>query len=1222
MKKRFPPRYVPDSNPLSLDPPWIPGWTLSVEGYDAGIPARLVEGGLLCIVDPWTNMEVGDAFKFYWKDDATPVWSTEIDQDQKNQQLAFRIDEGHIVRGDAFPVFYSVLRVGAARPEESQPQWKLLVKLDPPGGFDEDQGTPGHSGLQYSIPQEILENGVGPDEADAGVPVTIKPYLFMRRNDRINLAWGTENVYHTVTREEEEAGGEIVITVPLDVIERAGDSDGVAIAYQVVDECGNYPGGYWRWSAVTRILVDLNNNRLDPPLVLVNGFPIEEIDLAELAGNPVIARVTANRYEHAVGDLLRLTWRGTAADNSPVIVGPLEQTVEAIPYYYDFTIPYADVAAIAKGRASVGYLRIRSGEMDRPSKSTSVTVIGDTRQYLAPDIVEAVGGTLDPDLNFYTLSVPYYPGRVAGDEIIIICDGRTSTTLPTYHEVTAIVGGEAIGAPVLANLEKEQVKRLDGGSLTVYYSVNGQPESEHLVLTVGVAVPSLPIPTVVEAPNDVLNPDDVNPAIGANVIATYTATLPEDVVVLRWRGSSSNAPDQSRTLTGNTAGKVVPFTVPFRYVSENLNGTVDVSCSITRGATPLGNSIVRHLTVGSALELTAPTIREANGATLNPVNARDTLTVVVPTNAALLPDDKLKVTWTGAPGTPAEGSYTSDEWPVRDGWEVPIDNRVVAFSLGKAVTVTYTVVQAGVESPPSDTFTLNVQAMPVASLAMPLIPEAAQGGIGSELDLSSFTGDARVTAAPWPLIAAGQRVWLRCEGTASDGSDQTITLATGTEVDSSEVTAGLSRSIPRAELEKLLDGSELKVVLEVTFNRSTSESEAVVFPLRTYTVKAVTLIAPALSDIRDSKGSVVGSITVETSVTVTGTGSSGQRIQLMDGEANLGGPVAIAEGETTWTTTLTGLSVKAYNLKAKALYGSGQESTAKAFKVTAVVAPTLSDIRDSKGSVVGGSTVETSVTVTGTGSSGQRIQLMDGEANIGAPVAISEEVTTWTTSLTGLGVKAYRLKAKALYGSGQESAVKAFDVIEETQRPMITSVKDLLGNEIPNRSFTTATRVILRGTAARDQKVHVYAIGQSSGEIEVNANGDWWHEFTHLVVLNYVFAAKALYGSNPISAERSFSVEADPLLTITSVKDPQGNEIPNQGTTNATTLTLSGSASNNQMVDIIDGNRSIATVRADGTGKWERQISGLQSGNMKHSFKLYGLYGKYPISHVHYVTIR
>ncbi|MBC3348459.1 hypothetical protein HU811_17625 [Pseudomonas sp. SWRI196] len=924
MEKRFPPRYSPSSTPSAdpLDPPWLPNWTLPVEGYDAGIPARLVEGGLLCVVDPWFNMEVGDGFSFYWSDSTAPVWSTTIDLNQKGQRLTFRIDEGHIVSGDAFPVFYSVLRVAATQPIESQPQWKLLVKLDRPGGYDPDQGTPGHSGLKYSIPQDILDHGVGPEEAAAGVPITIKPYDNMRRRDRINVAWGTQNVYHTVTAAEENT--EITITIPKEIIELAEDSDGIAVAYQVVDECGNYPGGYWRWSAVTYVLVDVNNNRLDPPLVLVNGFPVREIDLEVLAGDPVTVRVTATRYEHAVGDLLRLTWRGTAADSSPVDVGPLEQTVDTIPYYYDFTIPHADVAAIARGRASVSYVRIRSGEKDLPSKSEPVTVIGDPRQYLAPEIVEAVGGTLDPDLNFYTLSVPYYPGRADGDEIIIICDGRTATTLPTYHEVTAIVSGEAVGAPVLANLAKEQVKRLDGGSLTVYYSVNGQPESESLVLSVGVAAPSLPIPTVVEAPNDVLDPDDVNPLIGVNVHATHTATIPDDVVVLRWRGSSSSAPDQTRLLTGNTAGKLVPFTVPFRYVTENLNGTVDVSYSVTRGTTLLGNSIVRHLTVGSALDLTAPSVEEANGASLNPVDAKDTLTVVVPANAALLPDDKLKVTWTGAPGTPAEGSHTSGEWPVRDGWKVPISNSVVAFSMGKAVTVSYTVIQNGVESPPSDSFALNVQAMPVASLTMPLIPQAAQGGIGSVLDLGSFAGDTRVTVAPWPLIATGQRVWLKCEGTAaSNGADYTIALLSDSEVSSGQVTAGLSTPLPRSELEKLRDGSELKVVLLVTFNRTGNQSEAVTFPLRIYTVNALELIAPTLTDISDSQGSIVDGTTVEPSVTVTGTGNSGQQIQLMDGAADIGNPINIPDNSTNWTSRLSELTPKAYELKARALYGTG-----------------------------------------------------------------------------------------------------------------------------------------------------------------------------------------------------------------------------------------------------------------------------------------------------------
>jgi hypothetical protein len=262
-----------------------------------------------------------------------------------------------------------------------------------------------------------------------------------------------------------------------------------------------------------------------------------------------------------------------------------------------------------------------------------------------------------------------------------------------------------------------------------------------------------------------------------------------------------------------------------------------MSYKLFRGTTLVGTSKTAHASViGAAQNLLPPSVKEANGPILNPVQAKDALHIVVPANAALLPDDKLKVTWTGAPGTPAGGSHSSGEWPVRDGWEVPIPNSVVAFNLGKAVTVTYTVIQNGVESPPSDPFTLNVQAMPVASLTMPLIPEAAQGGIGSVLDLSSFSGDARVTVAPWPLIAIGQRVWLKCEGTAAgNGADYTIPLYSSSAVIESELSAGLSKAIPRTELEKLRDGSELKVVLLVTFNRSSNESEAVAFPLRRYT---------------------------------------------------------------------------------------------------------------------------------------------------------------------------------------------------------------------------------------------------------------------------------------------------------------------------------------------------------------------------------------------------
>lgn len=392
--------------------------------------------------------------------------------------------------------------------------------------------------------------------------------------------------------------------------------------------------------------------------------------------------------------------------------------------------------------------------------------------------------------------------------------------------------------------------------------------------------------------------------------------------------------------------------------------------------------------------------------------------------------------------------------------EIPLPISLTAYNLGRSVTVTYTVTPSGgSESEPSRALTLNVQAIPDISLPMPLIPQAAQGGIGSELDLGTFVGDTRVTVAPWPLITAGQRVWLRVEGTAIDNSRYTITLYTSSAVQDSEVTDGLSTPLLRSELEKLRDGSPLNVVLQVTFDQSSTQANAVDFPLRTYTLKTVALVAPTLTDISDSKGTVVGKITVETSVTVTGTGSSGRQIQLMDDTSNIGNPVDISAPGTTWSTPLTGLTAKDYSIKARPLYGSNlPDSAVKAFKVTATLTPTIVDILDSKGSVVGGTTTETRVTVIGTGSLGQQIQLMDGNDAIGDPITISPNATGWTAPLTGLTTKTYNIKARALYGTGvPDSAVKTFTVVRE----LVIDFEDVSPGPIPE-----GTSIVVAGGAA------------------------------------------------------------------------------------------------------------------------------------------------------------
>ncbi|SEO75916.1 hypothetical protein SAMN03159293_03871, partial [Pseudomonas sp. NFACC39-1] len=476
-------------------------------------------------------------------------------------------------------------------------------------------------------------------------------------------------------------------------------------------------------------------------------------------------------------------------------------------------------------------------------------------------------------------SIPYYSGRQPGDHLYIVFEGLDASNTPTGFDDNAYVGSEADGDPVLRNVNKAEIKKLDGGSLTVYYWINSQRKSLELLLSVGSGQPEMEKPDVIEAgSNDVLDPDRVNPNVGANVSAPYTGTVPGDIIGLRWRGSRVSAPADERPLNSSSAGAPVPFTVPYRYVIDNLNGTVDVDYYLKRGSEPLRYSRVRPLTIGAAMNLTAPSVKEAGGTApnqqLNPVAGKDNLTVVIP-DYGVQPGDQVSVTWAGTAG---DGSYTTPVQILPPNREITMPVSVIAYNLGKPVTVTYTVTR-GSESPPSDSLNLAVQAMPVASLTIPLIRQAAQGGIGTELDLNKFTGHASVSVAPWPLIAAGQRVWLKCEGTAaSNGSNFTITLYAGSEVSSSQVTGGLSRPLLRSELERLRDGSALKIVLLVAFNGTNNQSEAITFPLRTYTIRKAPIVITENFDAQTTRLIAVGETIDTPSMTirfVAGDGTAG-----------------------------------------------------------------------------------------------------------------------------------------------------------------------------------------------------------------------------------------------------------------------------------------------------------------------------------------------------------
>ncbi|MFJ3376817.1 hypothetical protein ACIPLA_18140 [Pseudomonas sp. NPDC086112] len=293
--------------------------------------------------------------------------------------------------------------------------------------------------------------------------------------------------------------------------------------------------------------------------------------------------------------------------------------------------------------------------------------------------------------------------------------------------------------------------------------------------------------------------------------------------------------------------------------------------------------------------------------------------------------------------------------------------------------------------------------------------------------------------------------------------------------------------------------------------------------------EAVT-VPPVITRVTDSKGEIDnGGTTTETRITLTGTASKGQKVQILDGATVKGEPVADA---TTgiWTLEVTALNVAKHIFTAKALYGSGQVSAAWVVNVTAVVAPIITSVKDPKNVEVphNGFTVETSVTLTGTASKGQKVQILDGVTVKGEPTA---DATTgiWTLEVWALSEAEHHFTAKALYGSGQVTTDWIFTVVAAVT-PEITSVKDPSSQEIANNAnyerALVSTTVTLTGKATRNMQVEVFEGNASKWVVDVDATGTWRLPSVAVTVGRYSFKAKAKYGTQPESLARTFNFKA------------------------------------------------------------------------------------------------
>ncbi|VVN64502.1 hypothetical protein PS718_00003 [Pseudomonas fluorescens] len=474
--------------------------------------------------------------------------------------------------------------------------------------------------------------------------------------------------------------------------------------------------------------------------------------------------------------------------------------------------------------------------------------IGEEQRLAAPIALDAVSGSLDPELKTVRIDIPFDEFFAAGQAIQLFWNGTRPELTPylpqlplrpiTSSEITA---GEPLRHYVSG---ATHLPPINGGELELYYKLlvedpvlgtmnrvnqtHAIRESIHAeILQIGEPRLGLPEPKVDGVADGAL-PADTN---GTNLTMEYRGTAKGDEVTYHWIGSNTGEASDSVILSSFTAGQPLQFPIKAELIKANEDGTVSASYSIKRATGETSYSDAFEFRVGSAMDLIAPAIMEASGDTLYPLAAKDALTVVVPHYIGMQATDMYTVTWDG---TPDRGSQTTILRTVGTVGPKTIElnkTSAVAYNYGQKVRVYYEIYRKNTQTT-SESLNLTVQKITNGDVQLP--SPIIDGNLGSELDVTNLPPMSELRVAGWPFITHMQRMWLHYY--EEDNATPFHTHYNGTQLSDGELD-GVQTNTPGSKLKALANGTKLRVEFKVSIDGSTDESTAVTFPVRNYIVK-------------------------------------------------------------------------------------------------------------------------------------------------------------------------------------------------------------------------------------------------------------------------------------------------------------------------------------------------------------------------------------------------
>lgn len=729
--------------------PEIPDRTLpQLPDGEWGINAAAARGvhpdkGLQVYIHPWSLMSRGDRCELLLDGSLVDEYVISDDTDI-GQRITLFVAPRHLSTG-AYTLSYRVKRLNQEW-ESQTPPVKLRVKLEIPAGQDTDPEEGRHSNLFMYIPPGIVNGIIDGDIAEEGVPIVIRaaagaepPYPDAAVGDIAVLSWGgvyVESDPLTAEQIRDPAANPFVIRITKETIEKAGDTDdsGLAVSFRIRDIVSNYSED---WCKETRLRVSLNVDLRNAPLVKEAQNNV--VDLDKLGDKGITLQVVARTPQFEHNETIKPVLRGTAQNGDVIEFPAAPQLVDNLPHTYEFLFSNADLRTLAKTQVTFSYEVERPGAIDTfHSKRQFVRIDGEPLQLAAPLADDMENGALDPDLAFTRIRIPHDPVIEVGMGIAVQWIGirpNGSTYNPLFEPYLPdrVEVEDKNGFTV--TVEGKHLKTIEGGTLTLAYklliaegdTIISRLSRSTAPLNVGEPRFELDAPLVLGVKDGALEPADL-PNGESRLTAprpTGTPSKDKDEVTYRWEGEVSGKTQDMIRLNGLSANRDVNFNLRADFITKhiepNRDKKVTVAYEIWRAETDT-TSYSNPLTfvVGQAQqELLDPAkVREAIDDILDPANAPNGATVVIPANRPENAGDHFYMKWTTIDDEFEDDKSVSGNNQGKD-VEFPIDREKVLASLNKAVIVSYRVDLFEGGSATGEDYDLKVEAqefkLPVAT---------------------------------------------------------------------------------------------------------------------------------------------------------------------------------------------------------------------------------------------------------------------------------------------------------------------------------------------------------------------------------------------------------------------------------------------------------------------------------------------------------------------------